>query len=76
MKNWTAYEWMLFMVLFTVCLVIIMSVASMVILKIPTNADNKELRSQLTAMLNTMQGAVMAIIAFKIKEVIDNKNKL
>ena len=76
MNKWTAYEWMLFMVLFTVCLVIIMSVASMVILKIPTNADNKELRSQLTAMLNTMQGAVMAIIAFKIKETIENKNKL
>ncbi len=76
MSKPTIYEWMIFMVLFTVCVVIIMSVASMVILKIPTNADNKELRSNLVAMLNTMQGAVMAIIAFKIKEVIDNKNKL
>jgi len=74
--KWTAYEWMLFMVIFTVCTVIIMTVAGMVILKMPTNADNKELRSNLVAMLNTMQGAVMAIIAFKIKEVIENKNKL
>lgn len=76
MKNWTPYDFMLFMVLATVCIVILMSVAGMVILKIPTNADNKELRSQLTAMLNTMQGAVMAIIAFKIKEAIENKDKL
>ncbi len=76
MKNWTPYDFMLFMVLATVCTVILMSVAGMVVLKIPTNADNKELRSNLVAMLNTMQGAVMAIIAFKVKEAIENKNKL
>lgn len=76
MKNWNVWEWMVFMVLATVCIYILMGEAGMVILKIPTNADNKDLREQLTGMVDTMQGMAMGIVAMAIKDYVNKKDKL
>ncbi len=76
MKNWNVWEWMVFMVLATVCIYILMGEAGMVILKIPTNADNKDLRAQLTGMVDTMQGMAMGIVAMAIKDYVNKKDKL
>lgn len=68
MKNWSVYDWIAFMLACTVCIVLIICFAAPALLKIPTNTENKELRGQLVDMLNNVVIAIIALIAFKMKE--------
>lgn len=68
MKNWSVYDWIAFLLTTTVCLVFIICFAAPALLKIPTNADNKELRGQLIDMLNSVVIALIALIAYKMKD--------
>jgi hypothetical protein len=52
----------------TVCVVLIANQFGALILKIPTNADNIELRLRLADILNTICGFVMGIVAAKLSD--------
>ena len=68
------WEWIVLMFAATICVILLANVIGVLILKIPTNADNAAMRSKLVDMLNTMYGSLITIIGFKIKERLDEKH--
>lgn len=73
MKNWSVYEWIAFLLTATICLVFIICFAAPALLKIPTTAENAPIRAKLVDMLNSIVIAIIALIAYKMK---DNSDKL
>lgn len=71
MKNFTAWEWIAIIFAIVVGYVIIIMFTGIVIFKIPTTTENKEIREQLLDMVNNISVGLLAITAGKI---LNNKN--
>lgn len=73
MKNWPVYDWVLFMLGAAIAIDLIVCVAMPAIFKIPTTEENKEVRKELLGMLNNISIAIIAILALKYKESLNDK---
>lgn len=76
MKNWTVFDWVLFMLSAAVAIDLIVCIAGLYILKIPTTEVNKEVRAKLLDMLNNISIAIIAILALKNKDLFNKKDDM
>jgi len=65
-NKFTIWELLIFITGCTVCAILLTNVLAIVILKIPSTPENKDIRAQLIDMLKYIEGAVMGIASAKI----------
>lgn len=76
MKNIDVYKLGFLIALCTVCYVVVASVTSMFVLKIPTTAENSAIRGQIIDLVLAIWTLCAAVLGYKLKEYIDDKNKI
>ena len=76
MKNIDVYKLGFFISLCTVCYVVIVSVTSIMIFKVPTTPENAAIRSAIINLVLAIWTLCATILGYKLKEFVDDKNKL
>lgn len=60
------YQLSVFLIILTVCVVLLVQVIGAAVLNMPTNAENSALRIQLVDLMKYMAGAALGIISAKL----------
>jgi hypothetical protein len=76
MKNVDVYKLGFMIALCTVCYVIIVSITTMAIFQIPTTAENSAIRGSMLELVLAMWTLCAAILGYKLRDYIEDKNKL
>jgi hypothetical protein len=75
MNKIDVYKLGFIIVLSTVCLIVLFTVLSMFVLKIPTTEGNSQIRTKLLDLLIGMWSTVSVILGYKLREITDRKKE-
>ena len=70
-QQYNLYDWLVFIIGITVCLILLINIISIVVLKIPTTADNLPIRSKLADILNGLIGSLLTIVGAKLNSIVN-----
>ncbi len=74
MKNIDVYKVAFLILVCVFCYIIIIVVTGMVMSRIPTTADNKEIREQILEMVSGIQSSITLILGYKLGKASSTKN--
>ena len=74
MKNWSVFDWVLFMLSVAVAIDLIICIGLPVIFKIPTTEANKEVRAKMLDILNNIAIAIIVILGLRNSNLFKNKD--
>jgi cytochrome bd-type quinol oxidase subunit 1 len=76
MKNVDVYKVAFLILVCVFCYIIIIVITGMVMSKIPTTTDNKEIREQILEMVAGIQSSVTLILGYKLGKATNIKNDI
>jgi cytochrome bd-type quinol oxidase subunit 1 len=76
MKNVDVYKVAFLILVCVFCYIIIIVITGMVMSKIPTTTDNKEIREQILEMVAGIQSSVTLILGYKLGKATNSKNDI
>lgn len=75
MKKWNIYEIAFIILVVVLSYILILTFTGMFISKIPTTADNKEIRQEILQLVSGLESIIFTVIGYKLRDLTDNKNE-